>query len=202
MELMELVAISVPLLLVIDPFGNLPFVIAVFGRLSGHRYFRAVSREMAIAATVLVSFALLGQRLLGWFGIDQASLRVAGGVVLFIIALRMIFGSAAELFDADEALTEDPVAVPVAIPSVAGPSALATILFMASLDTVPKSTLIIAIVVVCLMTWAIFAAGRPIAAKLGPRGQTALEKLTGMVLSILAVHMTLAGLRAVFGGGA
>jgi len=197
---MDLLAIALPLLLVIDPFGNLPFVVAVFGRLSGRRYRRAITREILIAAAVLAAFALLGQRFLSWFGISQASLRVAGGVVLFIIALRMIFGSAAELFDHGETLGDDPVAVPVAMPSIAGPSALATILFMASLEDVSRIRLLLAIVLVCALTWLIFIAGQQITTWLGTRGQTALEKLTGMLLSILAVDMALSGLRQVFSG--
>ncbi len=195
---MELLTIAIPLLLVIDPFGNLPFVLAVLGRLSGRRYLRAISREMLIAAVILAAFALLGQRLLLWFGIEQASLHVAGGIVLFLIALKMIFGTASGLFGDDEALATDPVAVPIAMPSIAGPSSIATVLFFASRTDIARIELLAAVAIVVGTAWLIFAAGRPIAARLGPRGLTALEKLTGMLLSILAVDMILEGLRWVF----
>lgn len=195
---MELLTIAVPLLLVIDPFGNLPFVLAVLGRLSGRRYLWAISREMLIAGVILGAFALLGQRLLLWFGIEQASLHVAGGIVLFLIALKMIFGSAAELFSDDEATAADPIAVPIAMPSIAGPSAIATVLFFASRTDIARMELLTAVFIVIAIAWLIFAAGRPLAARLGPRGLTALEKLTGMLLSILAVDMILEGLRWVF----
>lgn len=195
---MELLSIAVPLLLVIDPFGNLPFVLAVLGRLSGRRYLWSISREMFIAALILGAFALLGQRLLLWFGIEQASLHVAGGLVLFLIALKMIFGSAAELFSDDESVAADPIAVPIAMPSIAGPSAIATVLFFASRTDITRIELLTAIAIVIGAAWLIFTAGRQIADWLGPRGLTALEKLTGMLLSILAVDMILEGLRRVF----
>ncbi len=195
---MDMLFIAMPLLLVIDPFGNLPFVLAVLGRLPAGRYLWTITREMLIATLVLASFALAGQRLLGWFGIEQATLHVAGGVVLFLIALKMIFASAAGIFDEQDVASDDPVAVPIAMPSVAGPSAIATVLFFASRSDIRQSVLLGAIVVAIAITLAVFAAGRPVASWLGQRGLTALEKLTGMLLCIMAVDMILDGLRQVF----
>ncbi len=195
---MDILSLAIPLLLVIDPFGNLPFVLSVLGRLPAGRYMRSVSREMAIAALILTLFALLGQRLLIWLGISQAALHVAGGIVLFLIALKMIFSSAAELFHADEATAADPLVVPIAMPSIAGPSAVATVLFLAAREDVSQIALLAAIAVAIAVSLIIFLLGRLTSELLGPRGLNALEKLTGMLLSIIAVNMILEGIRMVF----
>ncbi len=184
------------LVLVMDPFGNLPFVVAVLGRLSGRRYARAVVREGAIAMAVLFGFALAGGPMLAWFGIAPAALHVAGGVVLFLIALKMIFGRAAEIVREDEALGDDPVLFPIATPAIAGPSAAATVLFFTSRQGLELGVLLGAIAAACAFTMLVLLAGRPLAAALGARGLAALEKLAGMILSVVAVNMVLQGLAA------
>lgn len=195
---MDLLSVLLPLLLVIDPFGNLPFVLAILGRLDGRRFTLAILREVTLAAMVLAAFALLGERLLLWFGIEQSSLHVAGGIVLFLIALKMIFGTDAELYTHGEQHADDPIAVPIAMPAIAGPSAMATVLFFASREDVSLGLLLVAIIIVSLVTLVILLIGRPIATWLGPRGLTALEKLSGMLLSVVAVNMMLTGLKTIF----
>ncbi|RME86394.1 MAG: MarC family protein [Zetaproteobacteria bacterium] len=192
MTLAEMVGLA---LLVLDPFGNLPFVLAVFARLSAGDYRRAVLREGMLAWLVLAGFAWGGEAILGWFAIEPAALHVAGGIVLFLIALEMIFGSAARLFSGpvDQG---DPVLFPVAVPAIAGPSAAALMMFFAHQAGALKASLAAALAVAG--TIAVLLAGRLLSNALGQRGLLALEKLSGIVLSVVAVQMTLAGLKAYF----
>jgi multiple antibiotic resistance protein len=112
------------LLLVVDPFGNLPFVLAVTGGAPPARYRRIIIRETVLALLVLVVFALAGDLILGYLQIERAALAVAGGVILFLISLKMIFQSVAQIFH--DRYGDDPVLVPIAVPSLAGPSAITT----------------------------------------------------------------------------
>jgi len=193
---MQLAEVAAPLLLVIDPFGNLPFVVAVLARLPLSAYLAAITREVAIAALVLSAFVWGGQRLLVWFGIEETSLRIAGGVVLFLIALKMVFGKAAELFSEGEIARSDPIAVPIAMPAIAGPSAVATVLFFASREDVAAAVLQSAVLLALGTTWLVLALGRWAMERLPARVFVALEKLSGMVLLVWAVDSVLDGVRA------
>ena len=115
------------LFLVMDPFGNIPFFIAALQKVDKARRFRVVMRELLIALGVLVFFLFAGRHILAALSISASALTAAGGTVLFLIALRMIFpkpGQEEELFSGE------PFIVPLAIPYVAGPSALAAVLLI------------------------------------------------------------------------
>ena len=109
---MAFTELAVLLFLVSDPFGNLPLVLATLRKLPEREYRRAVTRETAVAFLILALFAWLGDAIITRFGIAQASLHVAGGIVLFIISLRMIFGGASEIFE--DRYQDDPWIVPIA----------------------------------------------------------------------------------------
>src|SRR5262245_8707783 len=121
---------AVLLFLVMDPLGNIPFFLAALKAVEPARQFRVILRELLIALGVLVVFLFLGQHILNLLGISEPALTLSGGVILFLIALRMIFPSH------DTSLREDvsgePFIVPLAIPYVAGPSTLATELLLMS----------------------------------------------------------------------
>jgi len=192
---MSLAEMAALLLLVLDPFGNLPFVLVVFGALRVRAYLRAVLREGLLAWLVLAGFAWGGEAMLAWFAINPAALHVAGGIVLFLIALEMIFGSAARLF-ADAEAEGDPILFPVAVPAIAGPSAAALVMLFAHQAGAARTALAAAIAVAAAT--ALLLAGRWLAEMLGKRGLLALEKLAGIVLSVVAVQMALAGIKAYF----
>src|SRR5919112_3281796 len=113
---MEFTELAVLLFLVSDPFGNLPLVLATLRSLPEREYRRAVTRETVAAFLILALFAWSGEAIINRFGIAQASLHVAGGIVLFIISLRMIFPGRAETFESDQ---DDPWFVPIAVPAIA-----------------------------------------------------------------------------------
>jgi len=185
------------LFLVIDPFGNLPFVIAVLRNLSAADYRRTVLRESAIAFLVLGVFAVGGEQILGYLDIEHASLSVAGGVVLFLISVKMIFGSASELFH--DGYNENPVLVPIAMPSLAGPSAITAVMILGTQQHVPLLPLFGALALVFSVTAVILLLGRRISAYLGKRGIQAMEKLMGLLLNLIAVNMILRGVKAFLG---
>lgn len=181
------------LFLVIDPFGNLPFVLAVIGEVPVARYRRIILRETALAFLVLGLFALAGDQLLGYLNIEQASIAVAGGVILFLISLKMIFRSAAEIFD--DSYSDDPFLVPIAVPSLAGPSAITTVMILRTQEQTAFADLLVALGLVMLAAAVVFLLGRHISAYLGQRGLRASEKLMGLLLNLVAVNMMLVGVR-------
>ncbi len=181
------------LFLVVDPFGNLPFVLAVAGRQAPDRYRRTILREGALAWGVLTGFAAIGDRILALLRIEPPSLQVAGGVVLFLISLRMVFSPPGRILD--EAYDGDPWLFPIAIPSLAGPSAMTTVVLLHSQQGLPFIGLIASLTVVFLVTTTIFLLGHRISRRLGPRGLNAIEKLMGLLLNLLSVNMILVGIR-------
>src|SRR6266540_4348209 len=127
---MTIVAAAVLLFLVMDPLGNIPFFISALRNVEPARQTRIVLRELLIALGILVVFLFLGRNLLSVLGISEPALTLSGGVILFLISLRMIFPTPESSMR--EETHGEPFVVPLAIPYVAGPSALATLLVLMS----------------------------------------------------------------------
>lgn len=181
------------LFLVIDPFGNLPVVLAVIGDIPWRRYRVVIVRETLIAFLILASFALSGDRVLGYLDIERASLTVSGGVILFLISLKMIFHSASEIFEDD--YRDDPLLVPIAVPSLAGPSAITTVMILGTQQQTLLPELLLALSAVFLVTGGIFLLGRRLSVMLGRRGMQAMEKFMGLLLNLVAVDMIFLGVK-------
>src|SRR6266571_2390339 len=160
------------LLLVTDPIGNIPLFVSLLRHVKPTRRLRVIARECAIALAVLLVFVLFGRTLLDLFGLSERSLNLAGGVILFLIALRMIFRSREGIFGDTPA--GEPLIVPLAIPSIAGPAAIVTVA--------------IAVSFVVLM----FA--ERISRWMGERVLEAFERLMGLLLTTIAVEMLLRGI--------
>src|SRR5258706_3220233 len=118
------------LLLVTDPIGNIPLFVSLLRHVAPKRRVRVIVRECAIALAVLLICVPFGGSLLELFGLSERSLNLAGGVILFLIALRMIFHGPEGIFG--ETAYGEPFIVPLAIPSIAGPAAIATVLLLVS----------------------------------------------------------------------
>ena len=125
----EIFATSVTLSLVMDPLGNLPVFHAVLQRFAPRRRLFIVARELIFALIILLVFLFAGTQLLRLLGLTQPSLNIAGGVLLFVIALRMVFPKSVR---EEREIEEDPFIVPLAMPLVAGPSTIAVLLFLSS----------------------------------------------------------------------
>ena len=150
-----------------------------------------VGRELLIAYGLLVAFLYAGRPLLSVLGISEPALTMAGGIVLFLIAIRMVFP--ATHGGLEEAVEGEPFVVPLAIPYIAGPSALATVLLMTSRDPGRHVECLAAVSLAWLSSAAILLVGAKLSRFLGAKGITAIERLMGMVLVASALQMFLDG---------
>jgi len=179
------------LLVVTDPIGNIPLFISLMQRVPSARRWRVILRECVIAYGVLVAFAFFGDSILKLLSISYRSLNLAGGVILFLIAIRMVFRTSDALFgDASE---EEPFIVPLAIPGIAGPGAIATVVLLTSRAPQRMSVWIAAITLAIAAVTLILGFADRLSALLGQRMLVALERLMGMLLATIAVEMLLRG---------
>jgi len=181
------------LFLVLDPIGNIPMFVTALGPVEASRRRRVIVRELLIALAVLVAFLFAGPYLLRLMGISEPSLTVAGGIILFLIALKMVFPTPGGVFA--EQLDDEPFIVPLAIPFVAGPSALASVLFITSSDPARWPVWLAALLLAWSASGIILTQAPLLARWLGRRGTVALERLMGMILTAIAVQMFLTGIR-------
>ncbi len=185
------------LLLVLDPFGSLPIFISVMRGVDPPRRTRVAVREVAIAFAVLLVFMVAGQSFLSVMRLSERSLEVAGGVILLIIAVRMIFTSGGEIYAADGEARE-PFIFPLAVPLLAGPSAMATVLLLASRQPERLLHWVGALTVAMVLSGAVLLSADRIRKLIGASMVAAIEKLMGLVLTAIAVEMILAGLKRYF----
>jgi small neutral amino acid transporter SnatA (MarC family) len=193
MPIADVFSAAVLLLLVIDPFGNVPVVIAALGNVAPPRRAPIVLRECAAAYLLLLAFMFGGQTFLQWLQLSQVSLTIAGGIILFLIALRMVFRHPDGIFG--DPPGGEPFLVPLAIPSIAGPSALATVMLMATRSPAQWLSWILALTAAMAVTTIVLLGAHRLQRLLGERGMLAVERLMGLVLTALAVQMLLDGVR-------
>ena len=191
---------AILLFFVMDPIGNIPLFLAALKPVDPVQRFRVVGRELLIAYALLVAFLFVGRPLLSMLAISEPALTIAGGIVLFLIALRMVFP--AEHGKLGEDIDGEPFVVPLAVPYIAGPSALATVLLMTSRDPARRADWFFALSAAWLASAGILLLGARLSQFLGAKGITAIERLMGMVLVASAVQMFLDGVAKVgLGGG-
>jgi multiple antibiotic resistance protein len=186
---------AILLFFVMDPIGNIPLFLAALKPVDPVRRFRVVGRELLIAYALLVAFLFVGRPLLSVLAISEPALTIAGGIVLFLIALRMVFP--AEHGKLGEDIDGEPFVVPLAVPYIAGPSALATVLLMTSRDPARRTDWFFALSAAWLASAVILLLGARLSHFLGAKGITAIERLMGMVLVASAVQMFLDGVAKV-----
>lgn len=195
----DLVSAAILLLLVMDPFGNVPLVVTTMRSVPRERHLAVVLRECAIAYVLLLVFLFGGHAFLTLMRLSETSLSIAGGVILFLIALRMVFSRPSEGVFGDGSVGE-PLIVPLAIPAIAGPSAMATVMLMASRDPQRIGTWVLALTAAMVVTTIVLAAAGQLQRWLGERVVRAFERLMGLVLTAVAVEMLLGGIRAFVAG--
>jgi MarC family membrane protein len=181
------------LLLVTDPFGNVPLFVNSLSKVAPARRWRVVVRECLIAFVVLLLFMFFGRHLLAAMQLSEVALRIGGSVILFLIAMRMVFPQTGGNADAD--LEGEPFIVPLAIPALAGPSALATVLLFSSHEMRDVMVHVAALTAVAAVWLAVFLSAERLQRALGPQVMTAFERLMGLILTAMAVEMLLAGVR-------
>jgi multiple antibiotic resistance protein len=182
----------VTLILVMDPFGNIPLFITALKKVSPERRTFILMRELIIALFIMVTFLFIGNKFLNLLGIAQSSMGIAGGIILFIISIKLVFNSLED--DSPKNLKEEePFIVPLAMPLIAGPASLSMLLILSSGPLSKVFYLLIAVLVASAVNGAILLLSFPISNLLGKRGLIALERLTGMLLVLMSVNMVMNG---------
>jgi MarC family membrane protein len=189
----DLISAFVLLFLVLDPLGNVAVVASLLKQVDSKRRLKVVMRECLLAYLILVAFMFGGRQFLELMHLSETALSIAGGVILFMIAIRMVFKSPEGLFG--DTLDHEPFIVPLAIPLIAGPSALATVMLMVSREPAKLVIWIGALTAAMIVTTLILALGERIEKLLGKRGMEAIERLMGLILTAIAVEMLLGGLK-------
>ncbi len=194
---MDLFSSTLTLFLIMDPLGNIPLFLAVLRVVPPERRRRVLLREIGFAYLVLLGFLFLGRYLLQFLHLEPETIGIAGGIVLFLIALRMVFPSPQGVMG--ESIDGEPFFVPLAVPLFAGPSTLAALLLLEQAAELRTGGLLLAVTVAWAASGLILLSSTFFYRVLGERGLAAMERLMGMILVMVAVQMAIDGLRRVLG---
>lgn len=190
---MTLLSAAITITLVMDPLGNIPMFISVLHHVDESRRKKIIFREMVFALAILMLFLHFGSYIMAALQISEVSLRISGGIVLFLIALRMIFPSSKASVTGDLP-DHEPMIVPLAMPLVAGPSAIATVLLLATQDPARMVSWTLALVAAWVVTFVVLLTADVLRRRLGTRVLGALERLMGMILVTLSIEMLMNGI--------
>lgn len=180
------------LFFIIDPIGNIPPVVSVLRDVEPRRMSWIVVRECAIAFAILTLFAFVGRAFMDTLGLTQSALSIGGAIVLLIISIRMMFPSAGS--PNGHVKAGDPLVFPIAVPMLAGPSALATVMILVSGE--PDEILLwTAAIGLCMVICAVvFVFAKKLQQLVGERVTSAFERLMGLILVVISVQMFLTGI--------
>ncbi len=190
---MDILSATLLLFLVMDPIGNVPVFISLIGHYDRKKQNRIIIRESLIALLVLIFFLFAGRCFLSVFSLSEPALTIAGGVILFIIAIKLIFHRADMIFESSN--EGEPIVVPLAIPYIAGPSAIATVMLMSSREPARWPEWLSAIIIASVISGFILLLSAPLGRLLGNRGLSAVERLVGLLLTAIAIQMLLLGIK-------
>jgi len=194
---MRLLSIAFTLFLLMDPIGNIPFYISFLKGLDPKRQRVVIFRELFIALFIIILFNFVGDGLMKFLHVENDTIQIAGGIILFLLCLKMIFPPP---HDPNENLPHDsePFIVPLAVPLVAGPSVLAAVMIYAKQES-SSLVMVGAIMIAWLASLIILLGSSFLKQILGWRGILALERLMGLVLILIAVQMFMSGLGTFIG---
>ena len=197
---MTMLSAALLLFLILDPLGNIPVFLGLLKPLPAHRRRIVLVRELLIALVVLFVFLWGGRYVLEAMHLRQESVSIAGGIVLFLIGLKMIFPSPEGMFG--DLPGGEPFIVPMAIPMVAGPSGMAAVMLFGTQEPDRMLDWTLALVIAWLGTAAILFSATYLYKVLGMRALTAIERLMGMLLVAISVQMLMDGVSAYLGSAA
>ncbi len=186
----------ITLALVMDGFGNIPLFIAALKKVAPERRKTVLIRELSIALLIMVGFLFAGKWFLQAFGIHDYSLAIAGGIILFMISIPLVFSTEEE--PKNDPREDEPFIVPLAIPLVAGPAALSMVMITSAQQSNKWITLA-AVLMASLINSIILMSSFPLSKLLGKRGLIAIERLTGMILVLMSVDMVMGGIEIFVG---
>lgn len=182
------------LFFIFDPLGNIPIFANALKTVNPQRRWKIIVREHIIGLSILLLFMFAGQTFLSALGLTTTSLQITGGIILFLIAIKMIFPTS-EKNEENGKDDEEPFIVPLAIPSVAGPTALATVMILVSQQPSQLFSWIGAATLAMTMSTVVLLVANKVQDKLGKRFITAMERLMGLILVAIAVEMFLKGVK-------
>lgn len=184
------------LFLVLDPPGNAPVVQSLLQDIEAKRRNRIVARELLFVLALLMLFFFLGQQILGWLGISRSTLNLSGGIMLFLIAVGMVFPHVTVASTSRKTTTVEPFIVPVAVPLIVGPAAISLVMMQAAMCSTRAEMFggLLAIVLAWAGTSVILYFSGRVLDFLGDKGTVAMTRLMGTLLVLLAVQMILNGI--------
>jgi MarC family membrane protein len=186
---------TILLIVITDPLGNIPLFISNMRKVGKGRRLAVIVRECAVAFAVLLFMMLFGRQFISLLGLSEETLKIAGGVILFLIAINMIFpGSGMGV--GKEAIAGEPFIVPIAVPLISGPSAMVTAMLIAASNPARMLEWIAALAITISVTFLVFLASDKLEEILGEQAISAIEKLMGLVLTAISIEMLLSGFAA------
>lgn len=189
---MSILSAAVILTLVMDPVGNAPIFKAVLGSLPAKRRLRIIVRELLIALAILALFLFFGPQLLTAMKLTPPALAIAGGVVLFLVAIRMIFpGTGVAIIQEGD---DEPFIVPLAMPMIAGPATITIVVLFTTREPDRVMEWLAALLIAWVVSAVVLVSSDYLLGRIGERGQRALVRLMGMILTAIAVQMLLNGI--------
>ena len=185
---------AILLFFILDPFGLIPVFASVLSKVPPERRTLVLVRELLVALLILLLFFFAGGYILGALHVSQQALTIAGAIILFLIAMPMIFPSIKLSFESEGA--GEPLIVPLATPMLAGPSAIAMVMLKSGSPGAWHLQTLAAVVLAWLATAIVLVLGMRIAERVGKRALIAVERLMGMLLVAISVEMFLGGIRS------
>lgn len=192
---MTLISAIITLFLVMDSMGNVPVFLSLLKDIAPKRRLYIITREMIFSFLILVVFLLFGDDVLKSLNLSASALQISGGVILFIIAIRMIFPMKDK---SNDELEGEPFIVPLAIPLMAGPSSIATVIIFSTQEPDRMGVWFLAVFIASLASLLLLLCSNILMKLLGKKGLYAMERLMGMMLTTIAVQMFLDGLKLFF----
>lgn len=192
MSFESIFALSFSFFLLMDPIGNVPLYITILDPIPQQRRKKIIIREMMISLFIILLFAFLGEGILNLLKITPSTLSISGGILLFLIAIKMIFSSESAENPIFESKKE-PFIVPLAVPLVAGPSILAAVMIYAKKEQ-SLAILVLSILIAWIASFIILILSDELRKILKENALLALQRLMGLILTLIAVEMFMEGL--------
>lgn len=192
---MTIYSAAIMLFLVMDPFGNIPIFLSVLSHVNPAKRVKIIVRELLIALVFLIFFLFFGKYILAGMHITEPALGIAGGTILFLIAIKMIFPASNTSFINDDDVQGDPLIVPLAVPMVAGPSSMAMVILLSTQYPDQILTWLGALLIAWSIGFVILILSEKLRKIVGQRALKAIERLMGMILTTMAVQMLLTGIK-------
>ncbi|WP_343183942.1 YhgN family NAAT transporter [Buchnera aphidicola (Ceratovacuna keduensis)] len=194
----KIISNTILLILIMDPLGNLPIFMSILNKFKKKRKKIILIREMLIALIIMILFLFSGEKILSFLNLKTQIVSISGGIILFLIAIKMIFSNENNNVEKEISKKNEPFLVPLAVPLIAGPSILATLILLSHQYNNQKLILIIPLIIAWSFSLFILLSAEIFINLFGQNIVNALEKLMGLILIMLSTQMFLDGIKSWF----